>query len=152
MPVVVGNSDDGHASSDAIGETERDSLRGLRVLYVEDEADIAESGRLALESVGVAVELARDFEQGAAAVKRGGVDLMLCDLDLGDDRNGLDLLALLRAAPGGEAIPAVVLSAYGSREDRQASLRAGFIEHLVKPVDAIAIARTLVRALRDVRA
>lgn len=151
LPISTGDSPLDDAAPAAISQADRERLRGLRVLYVEDEADIAESGRLALVSLGVDVELCLDFEAAAARVPRGGFDLLLCDLDLGRGRSGLDLLALLRAAPVSAAIPAVALSAYGSVEDRRASRQAGFAEHIVKPADAMTIARTLVGALSDAR-
>jgi CheY-like chemotaxis protein len=45
----------------------------------------------------------------------------------------------------------VVLSAYGGDDDREATRRAGFSSHIVKPAEAPAIARALLGALEQAR-
>jgi signal transduction histidine kinase/ActR/RegA family two-component response regulator len=147
LPMTAAIDDVDDAPSGTITSAERDSLHGCRVVYVEDEPDIAEGGRLALVSLGLTVEVCLDFDAAAKRVAEGGFDLLLCDLDLGNGRNGAELLPLMAAAPGGAAIAAVALSAYGSAEDRRASARAGFASHIVKPADSATIARALVSAL-----
>lgn len=125
---------------------ERRRLNGLRVLYVEDEPDIAEGGRLMLAALGVEVTLALSFDQAREALARGGFDVLLSDLDLGEGHTALELLPLLRATPGGADVPAIVLSAYGTRDDLAQSTRAGFVAHLIKPAQAEDVARALLAA------
>jgi CheY-like chemotaxis protein len=66
-----------------------------------------------------------------AAAEHGGFDLILSDLELGDG-TGLDLL---RSMGPGRSVPAIVLTGYGSEEDRKMCLAAGFQTHLIKPVE-----------------
>ena len=99
-----------------------------------------------LAALGVDVRVSRTFDAARRDIRAGGFDVLLSDLDLGDGRSALDLLRLLRAERHGPRIPAIVLSAYGSVEDRQASRAAGFDGHLVKPVDAATLARALADA------
>lgn len=125
---------------------ERAHLQGLRVLYVEDEPDIAEGGRLMLASLGASVELCLGFAEACQRLERGGFDVLLSDLNLGGGHSAIELLGRLRALPHGRGVPALVLSAYGRADDREATRRAGFAGHLVKPVDATAVARALLDA------
>jgi CheY-like chemotaxis protein len=50
-----------------------------------------------------------------------------------------------RARDEGGSVPAVAVSAYASKEDRQRALSAGFQEHLAKPVDVPRLVQTLCR-------
>jgi CheY-like chemotaxis protein len=116
-----------------VGAEDRERLRGVRVLYVEDEKDIAEGGRLLLSSLGIEVEVCLDFAAAAARVRAGGFDVLLCDLSLDDGHDGFELLAIMRASPEATHLPAVVLSAHGGAEDREATRRAGSAATLAKP-------------------
>jgi len=149
---VEGVVAEGIASSKDVGVEHRERLRGLRVLYVEDEPDIVEGGRVLLSSLGVEAEVCASFAQAAARIPKGGFDILLSDLNLGDGHDALELLTILRRSPGGAHIPAVVLSAYGGAEDRQRTRQAGFHGHVVKPAHAAAVARALLDALPPRRA
>ena len=145
LPLIA--ADHGLAPArESLADVGVDALRriaGLRALYVEDDPDIAEGGRLMLESLGLRTALCTTYAQAVERVRAGGFDVLLSDLDLGGGHSALDLLALLRGRPHGEATPALVLSAYGSVDDIRRSLDAGFAGHLVKPIDAAELARAL---------
>jgi CheY-like chemotaxis protein len=126
-------------------------LQGLRVLYVEDDPDVAESSRELLRDMGAEVALFKKFEQARSYIQDcggAGIDVFLSDLALDNGHIGPELLMLLRGTPHGGQVPAVLLTAFGSMDDRIASIAVGFSHHLVKPVGAEALARTLVQAAR----
>lgn len=125
---------------------ERARLAGLRVLYVEDEPDIAEGVQLTLSALGASVEVCLTLETASERLRAGGVDVLLSDLNLGKGRTAFELLALVRSLPHGQEIPAVLLSAYGSEEDRHRSQAAGFVAHLIKPTPTTQVARALLSA------
>jgi signal transduction histidine kinase/ActR/RegA family two-component response regulator len=119
-------------------------MRGLRVLYVEDEADIAEGTALLLGGLGVAVTVCTTFAQGTAALRSERFDLLLTDLMLDAGHTGIALMSILREhAP---ATPALVFSAFGRSSDIEDSLRAGFSAHLVKPLSLAALRDAIVKA------
>lgn len=135
-----------------LSDEERQRLSSLRVLYVEDEPDIAEGGRLMLAALQAQVRLALNFDQAREAIRQGGFDVLLSDLDLGGGHTALELLPLLRAEPGGERVPAIVLSAYGTPDDLAHSAQAGFVAHLIKPSQAEDVARALLAACPPAKA
>jgi DNA-binding NtrC family response regulator len=49
--------------------------------------------------------------------------------------SGYDLAARLRELPGGRPMRLVAATGYGRDRDRARSMAAGFVEHLVKPVN-----------------
>ncbi len=66
------------------------------MLIIDDEAAIRESLQTLLEMEGYAVESAATADEGLARIGERPFDLVLLDLAL-PDRNGIDLLAELRA-------------------------------------------------------
>jgi two-component system CheB/CheR fusion protein len=107
-------------------------MRALRLLLVEDHGDTADLLELYLVSEGHTVERAGDVATALEKVERGEFDLLISDLGL-PDGSGVDLLRELRNR--GQRLPAIALSGYGQEEDIQQSRLAGFVAHVVKPVD-----------------
>jgi len=147
LPVQARQGPDASTSAGALNPEQTSRLNGLRIVYVEDEPDIAESCEFMLSSLGINVETCRTFEHAQRRVRQGGFDVLLTDLNLDAGHTGLDLLRVLRQTPHGRDMPALILSAYGSEADRQASLSAGFAQHLVKPLDASHVSQALLAAL-----
>lgn len=102
-----------------------------RILLVEDHDDTARLLTRLLSLSGYQVATAGSY---AGALKLCGdeeFDLLISDVGL-PDGSGYDLMREIhqrRCAAKGIAV-----SGYGSEEDVEASIRAGFAEHLVKPV------------------
>jgi two-component system CheB/CheR fusion protein len=120
----------------------------LKILYVEDDPEVAESGRDLLRDMGAEVELFRNFDQARSHIETSGgagIDVFLSDLALDNGHIGPELLMVLRRTPHGAQVPAVLLTAFGSTDHQMASLAVGFARHLVKPVAADALAHTLVQ-------
>ena len=105
-----------------------------RVLVVDDSADGAAMLADSLESMGHDVRVAHD---GRAALDAAAVfhpDVAVLDIGL-PEMSGYELAAHLRELPGGRAIRFVAATGYGRSRDRVTSMAAGFVDHLVKPVN-----------------
>jgi CheY-like chemotaxis protein len=66
-------------------------------------------------------------------------------------RDGYALVEALRElerARGRRPIPAIALTAYAGRDDRERLLAAGFQVHVAKPIDPDVLAETVARALQ----
>ncbi|HYE91753.1 MAG TPA: PAS domain S-box protein [Terriglobales bacterium] len=108
------------------------SLRGVRVLVVDDDADGLELARTVLGHAGAEVRTCASPATVPAALAGWTPDALALDIELpGED--GYDLLRRLREH--GLRAPALALTAYSRGEDRRRALAAGFVRHLSKPVD-----------------
>jgi CheY-like chemotaxis protein len=112
-----------------------------RILIVDDNQDAAELLAMGFEALGYEVRTAADGPRALDIAV--SFRPQACAVDIGlPVMDGYEVGARLRAILG-EEVRLVAVSGYGQTRDRQKSLEAGFVEHLVKPVDL----RTLVRAL-----
>jgi CheY-like chemotaxis protein len=59
----------------------------------------------------------------------------------------VEALRELERARGRRPIPAIALTAYAGKEDRDRVLAAGFHVHVAKPIDPDVLADTVARAL-----
>lgn len=114
----------------------------MRVLVIDDEADVRSVVARALKSDGHAVATAADLDSARERVIEG-TDLIVLDLRL-PDGFGLDLCRELRAE--GSTIPILLLTALSQVALRVEGLDAGADDFLAKPF-AVAELRARVRAL-----
>ncbi len=111
------------------------SLRDLRILVVDDDADGMELASLVLVNAGAEVRAAPSPAAAMAVLEDWPADLLVTDLEMpGED--GVSLLRRARRLTTlrGRRLPALALTAYGRSEDRIRALAAGFNLHLGKPV------------------
>ncbi|CAN5461408.1 hypothetical protein BH10ACI1_BH10ACI1_23190 [soil metagenome] len=111
------------------------TLKGLRILVVDDEKDSLSLLKAIIESCGGE---ARAVSSAAAALEVvGDFDPHVLISDIGMPvEDGYTLIKKLRAMPTSKAgIPVIALTAYARQEDRMRALQAGFQMHLAKPVE-----------------
>lgn len=117
----------------------------MRILIVEDEADLADSLAAGLRNEGYLVDVALD---GAAALVRVGqvdVDIMILDRDLPVLRGDAVCRTLRDQA---HPLRILMLTAAGTLDDRVAGLDLGADDYLAKPfayVELLARLRALAR-------
>ena len=116
-------------------------MHGATVLVVDDDEDNALVLQVALERAGFEVTVARSMLDACAALATTAVDVLVTDYSLGDG----DAVELLTTLGARRPRVAVLVTGYGSPEDRARSRAAGFDTHLLKPVSL----DELVRAIRD---
>ena len=104
----------------------------MRVLVVEDEADIADALLRFLRAGGHAVDHAPDLETARTALRVAAHDAVVLDLGL-PDGSGLDLLREERGR--GNRVPVLVATARDRIDERIAGLDAGADDYVVKPYD-----------------
>ena len=116
----------------------------MRILLVEDEAELAATFQGALKRERYVVDAAPDLSTARAAVHGVRYDLILLGRTL-PDGDGLDLVAAVRDHKGGS--PVILLSPRGDLDDRIAGLDRGADDDLAKP---FALGELLVR-IRAIR-
>jgi signal transduction histidine kinase len=102
----------------------------LRLLVVEDHESTRDVLTRLLQRAGHQVTTASNVAEALAAAENKKFDLVISDLGL-PDGTGLELMEQLRARHG---LRGIALSGYGMDEDRRRTSAAGFIAHLIKPV------------------
>ncbi|HQZ04456.1 MAG: response regulator [Rhodoferax sp.] len=106
---------------------------GIRVLIVEDEANIVESVSFILRREGLEVSSVAD---GDAALERlrGGHPPALVILDVMlPRRNGFEVLRALKSDARLSAIPVIMLTAKAQPHDRARADEAGADAYITKP-------------------
>lgn len=114
----------------------------MRILLIEDDLDLGNGIRLALEQQGMQVIWVRQLVDAVARLADGH-DLLLLDLGL-PDGDGMRFLTQLRSTD--PLVPVLILSARDRLDDRLHGLDNGADDYLVKPF-ALAELLSRVRAL-----
>ena len=107
------------------------TLPPLTILLVEDNIDTLNYLSKILRLRGYQVHTAGSLNSALRAAAEFDFDVLVSDIEL-PDGSGLELMWTLRSS---RAVAGIALSGFGSSEDIQQSLTAGFAAHLIKPVD-----------------
>ncbi|TWT95815.1 Transcriptional regulatory protein YycF [Botrimarina colliarenosi] len=102
-----------------------------RVLLVDDDAEIIESLRLALEANGYEVLVARDGNQGLALTERENPDLVILDMMM-PKRSGFLVLERLRRTRD-DSPPVIMITANEGNRHKAYAEMLGVDEYLRKP-------------------
>jgi PAS domain S-box-containing protein len=117
-------------------------VRPLRVLVVDDNLDAAEMLAEWLGTIGHGVRVAADGPTALEVAADFQPDVALLDIGL-PVMDGYEVARRLRALPGCAQTRLIALTGYGQESDHDRSRRAGFEDHLVKPVDLDMIERAV---------
>ncbi len=123
----------------AVGAAEAPALR---LLLVEDHPTTLEVMTELLELAGHEVRAATDLSSARSLAARHTFDLVVSDLGL-PDGSGYELMDELRTGYG---LRGIAVSGFGMEEDVRRSRAAGFLEHLVKPIDVDKLKGAIARA------
>lgn len=117
----------------SVAATSQPTSEHRRVLVIEDNRDAADMLRMVLEIQGHEVRTAYNGPEGVRLASDWRPDVVLCDIGL----PGLDGYAVARALRGDPSTARsrlIAITGYGGEENRRHALRAGFDQHLTKPV------------------
>jgi signal transduction histidine kinase/CheY-like chemotaxis protein len=125
-------------------------LQQIRILVVDDDADMREFVAVVLQEAGAQVALASSAGEALAKLSRFSPHVLLSDLGL-PNVNGYQLLKQIRTLVpelGGQ-VPAIALTAYTGEYDQQQIRAAGFQQHLSKPIEPEQLVLAVVRLLNQ---
>jgi signal transduction histidine kinase len=139
---VLGAADPLPKSLETGGGREQPKSPSLRVLVVDDIADVADVLKMLLDLEGfetrvaysgvAALESARDFKP----------DVVICDIGL-PEMDGHEIARRLRRDPDMAPATLIALTGWGTEGEVRRTRESGFDFHLVKPVDANALLELL---------
>ncbi len=108
---------------------EGQNLKGLRILVVEDEDDIAQLIRFNLEEEGFLVSVSANGLDALSRIERNLPDAVVLDLML-PGLNGIDILKKIRAK---FEVPVVLVTARAGETDAVLGLELGADDYIRKP-------------------
>ncbi|EPF73862.1 response regulator [Acinetobacter rudis] len=105
------------------------STSPIKILIIDDEAQVRKFLDIALRSQGYATMLAENGQQGLELLALHGADLLILDLGL-PDLDGREVLTELRCW---SQVPVIVLSVRADEQEKVALLDAGAHDYVTKP-------------------
>ncbi len=118
------------------------------VLIVDDSLTVRMNLAHAFQAAGFQPILCATAAEARTVQTDQPVDIVILDVDL-PDGNGIDLLADIRALPGGDTVVVLMLSSEAAVADRIRGLTTGADDYVGKPYDTkhvVAKSRELLRA------
>ncbi|WP_442954440.1 response regulator transcription factor [Pararhodobacter sp.] len=136
----------------ATGESQQSGSKGHGagrvVLVIEDEPNISEAIRFILRRDGWAVQTHAEGLNALEQIESLRPELVILDVML-PGRSGFDILQAMRAHPGLQQMPVLMLTAKGQTAERDLAMRAGASLFMAKPfsnAELLASVRQLVGA------
>lgn len=119
-----------------------------RVLVVDDEPNICDAVKRALERVGYSVETAGDAQSALTNLEHRAAELVLCDIKL-PGMDGMELLDRIKESHPGTIV--VMITGYASIESAVAAIKHGATDYLPKPFTPDQLRHTVAKALEQKR-
>jgi two-component system, sensor histidine kinase len=140
--------------------TQRTSLHGIHILYVDDEPQLLGLFANLLRSVGAEVHCCGDVDQAKALIRsKAKIDIVLTDYRLGASGTGLDVVQAARQnsqkgdrldAPS-RVLPVILLTGDTAAKDLAAIRHLDYCTLLHKPIDLEDLVQALALALVSTR-
>jgi two-component system OmpR family response regulator len=117
----------------------------MRILLVEDQAELSGIMRNFLHSRGFAIDTVECGEEALAAVEAADYDGVILDLGL-PRMDGMEVLSRLRSR--GKNLPTLVVTARDALESRVTALNSGADDYIIKPFELVELEARLRSLLR----
>lgn len=106
-----------------------------KILVVDDSLTVRQQVGMALQQAGYTVVEAGDGVEGLQMLEKGGISMIICDVNM-PRMSGLDMLENLKRDPKHAAIPVVMLTTEGHPGLVERAKKAGAKGWIVKPFKA----------------
>ncbi len=134
----------GQEGSLGAGESVGEVLSG-RILIIDDDPHFLRVLKRILSSEKFEVTATSNPCEAIGLLRSGSFNLIICDLRM-PDCDGLNLLTAIRSA--GDAIPVIILTAYGEVDTYLEAMNAGATEYLNKPIKSDELVQVVRNCLR----
>ena len=114
-------------------QDDNERLHGVKVLLVDDSAEVLEVLNLLLEMEGAQVSAFDDPQTALETSRDAQYDLIISDIGM-PKMNGHELMQKLRTLGHLRHVPAIALTGYGAGSDQKKAAESGFSTHVSKPV------------------
>lgn len=121
----------------------------LKILIVDDEPNIRTGLAKGLGGLAATIDVAADAEQGLAKFEKVGHEIVLTDVRLPGNWDGLDLVAKIHDQRPETHI--LVITAFGTVETAVEAMRRGAYDFVTKPIDLNVIRHQVQQAASHLR-
>ena len=126
----------------------KELLKSISLLYVEDDNDIREFTAKALKSLVYNIILAVDGEDGLKKMKENlSINIVLTDINM-PKMNGLEMCEEIRKY--NKDIPIVITSAHRDSDFFKKAIEVGVTAYALKPIDLYQLINSLVKAIEPI--
>jgi len=152
LPLAIANAP-GEAYDSRALQSEAASLKGVKVLLVEDEADARDLAVTVLKQRGAEVIAVGSAADALTAIVDATAaempDVLVSDIAMAGE-DGYELIRRVRSLEPrhGGRIPALALTGYAGAADVERALKAGYQRHVAKPMDPEELVRSVMTLLR----
>ncbi|BAY48310.1 response regulator receiver domain protein [Scytonema sp. HK-05] len=127
------------------------TLDGLRIVVVDDDADSLVLTTFILESYGVQTMTATSALEAIEVIQQSVPDVLIIDIAM-PEVDGYSLIRKVRTLNSPQnQIPAIALTAMHSQEGPDLALKAGFQSYLIKPTEPNDILTEIVNIVTEKR-
>jgi CheY-like chemotaxis protein len=126
-------------------------IYGRRILLVDDDEPSLTLAAEWLSRIGLVVVLAASGEEAVELAVREQFDAVLMDLNM-PRMHGYEAARHIQMKLGKNSPPIIALTAAAMEQHRQASLDAGMVDHLVKPIGPAGLLNALLHWIKPVEA
>ena len=143
MGAVLEDNSEDHAAEADVSDADLRSLKGLRILLVEDNDFNQQVASELLVDVGAVVDIAENGSIAVAKIKSASYDIALMDMQM-PVMDGVTATQEIRKL-GHSDLPIIAMTANAMQADREKCAAAGMNDFLTKPIDPDALFATLLK-------
>ncbi len=138
LPLINSKNESNSNQKEAEPDSEKMPLANVKILFVEDDTDSREVLHLFLEQSGATVESVESAAKALEILEKSenDFDIIVSDLAMPTE-DGYSLLSRVRSLPSGKksTIPAMALSAFSAKENKEKAFLCGFQKYHTKPFE-----------------
>ncbi len=117
-----------------------------KILVVEDNTETQLIIKVNLRDI-YDVEITDNIDDAISLIKNNKFDLVLLDINLGNGKDGRDVLNMIKEEPDYSNLPVIIITAYDIDEDEKDLLMKLSCDYLEKPLDKKVLLNSIANCL-----
>lgn len=118
-----------------------------KILIVDDEMEVRRLVEVTLRTGSYKILQAEDGKKAIEIAKEEKPDLILMDVMMGGDRDGIEATKALKNDPETKNCTVIILTAKGQEQDKKAGFDAGADDYFVKPFSPLELIKKIEEVL-----